>query len=108
MKRITLKIIFTVLILNSCTDYVWNSKDINNFEIILNQQVGKDFTQTYPRSGKDNLINETEILKEYIQDKYDDCSWVVKVENESNKILGWHYAYPARCIRNNRGHTNNE
>jgi hypothetical protein len=99
MKRIALAIIFILQILNSCTSYVWNSKDISNFEIILNQQVGKDFTQTYPRSGNDNLANETEAFKEYIQDKYDDCSWVVKVENESNKIHSWHYAYPSRCTR---------
>lgn len=99
MRIITLKIICTVLILNSCTNYVWNSKDINDFENILNQQIGKNFTQTYPRSGKDNLINETDTVKEYIQDKYDDCSWVVKVENESNKILSWNYSYPSRCKR---------
>jgi hypothetical protein len=99
MKSIVLKIILILPILNSCTDYVWNSKDINNFESILNQEIGKDFTQAYPRSGNDNLVNETDILKQYIQDKYDDSSWIVKVDNESNKIIGWDYAYPARCTR---------
>jgi hypothetical protein len=91
------KITCTICFLTSCTSYVWDPVNYVEFETILNEQIGKDFTQTYPRSSNDNLINENEVFAEYIQDEYADCSWIVKVEKTSNKIESWRYSYLQRC-----------
>ena len=91
------KISFTMLLLTSCTSYVWNPVDYDILEYKLNQDIGNDFSKAYSDTGNQELFMETSTHKEYIYDKYSDCSWIVKVVKTSNKIEGWHYSYPQRC-----------
>ena len=88
---------FTTIILTSCTSYVWNPINQSEFDDTLNQQVGKNYSQTYPRSDQNNFFGENDTYLEYIQDKYNDCSWIIKVEKKSSRIESWRYSYPARC-----------
>lgn len=88
---------YAVLVLTSCTSYVWHPVNYIEFENNLNRKIGSDFSHAYSDLGSQYLFNETNTHKEYIYDQNGDCSWIVKVVKTSNKIESWRYSYPQRC-----------
>ncbi len=84
--------------LPACTSYVWSSPDRLALEQALNRDNGALFSDVYPNLSEDkNMVRETDNLKEYLINeyrtvKYENCSWVVKVNKNSNIIESWHYS----------------
>lgn len=97
MNSLKLNFILFILVFlqMSCTNPIHVKR--SRLEILLNKEVGKDFLEMYPEPIPDKLTNETVNFKEYIFNKSQPCSWIIKVNKKSNIIESWRFVPPNGC-----------
>ena len=81
----------SLCILSACTSYIWNPPTKAALEASWNNKIGKNFSSAYPWATEKDIMLKTPSHTEYIFDRYDECAWIVRVNNNSNTIESWRY-----------------
>lgn len=85
--------------LAACTSYIWNPPDEKKFQEIMDAKVGQSFASMESSRYERDLLIESESFQEYLFDRYNKCSWIVRVEKKTNIIQSWRYSKPEICRR---------